>query len=239
MTLQQVETIVLQLIGYDRYSSLSVDTNPEKIEDFAILHNCVTLAREEIKLNTTIPALLKIGSSIQTVAGQQAYSLYTDFDVPVKCYYTSGSDEWEPEQAYPNTIKEKVTSLTDSGSPSWYVISDTANSVTAPVIQCRFYNVPNVSNDSFLFVYKPVLTEITTPTAYDILMHKYPHTVIKFATAFASQIIKKDMVSFEKFYIMGKNDCQMIDTREMGADSGLKEIPDGLIRGRRQGRLSR
>jgi hypothetical protein len=218
---------------------LSVDTNAEKIEDFAILHNCVTLAREEIKLNTTIPALLKMGTNIQTIAGQRAYSLYADFDVPVKCYYSSGSDEWELEQAYAATIKEKVTKLSDSGTPSWYVIADTANAITAPLVQCNLYNVPNVSNDSFFFIYKPILAEITISTDYDILMRKYPHTVIKFATAFASQIIKKDMVSFEKFYLMGKSDCQMIDSREMQADTGLKELPDGLMRGRRQGRLSK
>ncbi|MBU2249904.1 MAG: hypothetical protein KKD77_24375, partial [Gammaproteobacteria bacterium] len=72
MILQNIERIVLSLIGYDRYSALSVDTNAEKIEDFANLHTCVNLAREEIKLNTLIPSILKWTSATATAASTKA-----------------------------------------------------------------------------------------------------------------------------------------------------------------------
>ena len=77
MTLAQIERIILANIQYDRYSALSVDTDPGKVEDFANLHTCVNLAREEIKLNTTIPSLLKWTTAATTTAGTKAYSLPT------------------------------------------------------------------------------------------------------------------------------------------------------------------
>ena len=234
MQLSVIEPIVLMKIGGDRYSSLSVDANAEKVEDFANLHTCVNLAREEIKLNTTIPSLLKWTSAIATVASQKAYSLPSDFDIPVKVFYTSDTEEFELEQVYPANLLEKVANTTAEGIPDWYMILGQSSAL----VQIELYNIPN-KVQSFKAIYKPVLTEYTISTSEDILMKKYPKTVINFATAFAFQIIKKDSAMHDKYMMLGLADCSKIDLRELKADSSYKELPDALLRTRRSSRLSK
>ena len=234
MTLKQIEEIILMTIGADRYSSLSVDANAEKIEDFSNLHTCVNMAREEIKLNTTIPSLLKWTSATATVASTKAYSLPSDFDIPVKVFYTEDSSEFDLEQVYPANLLQKVTKTTTEGTPSWYMVLGESSAL----VQIEFYNIPSKAG-SFKAIYKPVLTEYTTSTSEDILMKKYPQTVIYFATAFAFQIVKKDEKMYDKFYVMGLANCQKIDLREKMADSNYREIPDSLTRARRSARFSK
>ena len=234
MILSAIERVVLQLIGYDRYSALSVDTGPEKIEDFANLHTCVNLAREEIKLLTTIPALLKWTPSTATVASQKAYSLPSDFDIPVKVFYTESSSEFELDQVYPANLLEKVDNTTAEGMPGLYMILGQSSSL----VQIEFYDTPSKVG-SYKAIYKPILAELTVGTSSDILMTKYPNAVINFATAFAFEIIKKDTNQHDKYYAMGVSDCKKIDFRELKADSNFRELPDSLTRSRRSARLSK
>ena len=234
MILQNCEKIILSLIGFDRYSALSVDTNAEKIEDFANLHTCVNLAREEIKINTTIPSLLKWTSAIATVASQKAYSLPSDFDIPVKIFYTDDTEEFELERVYPANLLEKVKDTTAEGTPSWYMILGESSAL----VQIELYNIPNKVH-SFKGIYKPVLTEYTTASNEDTIMKRYPKTVINFATAFAFQTIKKDSAMHDKYFALGLEDCRKIDLREKAADSSYRELPDSLLRNRRADRLSK
>lgn len=234
MTLAQIERIILANIQYDRYSALSVDTDPGKVEDFANLHTCVNLAREEIKLNTTIPSLLKWTTAATTTAGTKAYSLPTDFDIPLKVFYTEDSSEFELEQIYPATLLEKLNNTTAEGTPSYYMILDQLSAR----VRIEFYDTPS-QNGTYKAVYKPILTIFTISTNEDIIMLKYPKTVIDFATAFAYQLIKNDSKQHDKYYAMGLAWCSKIDLREMRADSSYKGLPDSLIRSRRAARLSK
>ena len=168
MNLRQIEEITLQNVGFDRYSSLSVDTNSEKGEDFANLHVCVWLAREEIKLNTLIPSLLKL-TTLTTVANQKAYSLPSDFDIPYKARYRTASDEWELDQVYSENLLDVVGKTTDTGSPSWYRIFGSSSNL----IQLELYNIPDTAGESADIEYKPILSNITTATSYDVIMNKY------------------------------------------------------------------
>ena len=236
MNLASCEKIILQNIGYDRYSALSVDTNAEKIEDFANIHTCVNLAREEIKLNTNIPALNKLSASITTIANQATYSLPSDFDIPVKFFYESASSAWELEQIYVTNIPEsRIIHTTEIGSPLKYLILDNV----AGIIQVLIAPTPSTSGEIFAPVYKPILTTLTAPTDEDIIMKKYPKTVIDFATAFAFQIIKKDEKMHDKYYALGMADSARIDLRETKADSSYKELPPASIRNARSARLSK
>lgn len=241
MTLQQIETIVLSLIGYDRYADLSVSTDTEKVADFALLHNCVTLAREEIKLNTKFPAIVTIGTGITVTADNTTYSLPTDFDIPVIMYYwqTGNSSVNKLQQIYienpPDDIPIAIGNATmPGGMPTQYMLADTASDQ----IQIHLYPVPQVGG-IILPIYKPVLTELTTSTDEDIIMTKYPKAVIDFATAFAFQIIKKDATAHDKYYTLGMTECEKIDLREKAGDSSYRDMPDYIIRNRRAGRLSR
>lgn len=241
MQLREIEQFVLNAIGYDRYSSLSVDTNPEKIEDFASLHTCVNFAREEIKLNTKIPALTKIGTAIITASGNPLYSLPSDFDIPITFYYwaSGNTSAYKLTQLYVENLPDKVpvaigSAAIEAGTPANYIIADTSSDL----IQVILNPEPNVAG-VLLPVYKPVLTEVSLSTAECVLMRKYPKTVIDFATAFAFQLIKKDSAQHDKYYAMGMAECSKIDFREKTSDSNFKELPPLSIRNNRLGRASR
>ena len=236
MTLKAIEEIILVTIGYDRYSSLSADTNAEKIEDFSFLHRCVWLAREEIKVNTLIPSILKRSSANKTTAGTKAYSLPTDFDIPVKVRYRSASSEFDLDRVYPENLMQKLGGnlTTTQGTPSLYMIFGNSSDVA----QIELYLIPDTTNQEYDVEYKPVLANLTTSTDEDLIMNKYPLTVIKFATAYAFQFIKKDDTGFDKYFLMGMADLPKINLREINSDSLYKELPDPLTRRRRQTRFS-
>ena len=235
MTLQQIEQVVLNNIGM-RYDELSISTDAKEILDFAMLHTCINLAREEIKLNTNIPALMMLGTAITTIANQSTYSLPTDFDIPVKIFYESSSSSWELEQLYVSGLSDtKILTTIDPGTPSKYLILGTS----ANLIQIILVTAPNIAGDIFAPIYKPVLTTLSLSTAEDIIMRKYPKTVIDFATAFAFQILKKDKEQHDKYYGLGLAECAKIDLRETNADSNFRELPPPSIRDARSQRLSR
>jgi len=240
MQLKAIEQVILNNIGM-RYDELSISTDAKEILDFAILHTCVNLAREEIKLNTNIKALNKIGTAIVVASGTSVYSLPSDFDVPITMYYWSsgGSEAIELEQMYVESLPSKIpvtvgSATPDTGTPSGYLILDTSTDL----IQIALYPTPAVSG-VILPVYKPVLTEKTVSTDEDTLMKRYPKTVIDFATSFAFQLLKKDDKQHDKYYGLGLSECFKIDLREMKADSNYKDKPSSVLIARRAGRLSK
>jgi len=236
MNLQQIETIVLANVGADRYSDLASSTDDAKIADFSILHYCVLLARNEIKLYTEIPAILKRSSSNKTVASQKAYNLPSDFDVPVRVRYRTSTNEWELKQVYPHNLLQQVGGLTTTeGTPSLYMIFGSSSNR----IQLELYNIPENSNEDFDIEYKPILSLITATSEYDAIMSKYPHTVIKLASAFAIAFLRKDMTQFDNWYVKGFADFSLINQREISADSSYKELPDALTRARRMARATK
>jgi len=235
MNLQAIETLVLQNIGYDRYSSLSVDTDAAKIEDFAMLHKCVNLAREEIKLNTNIADVMAFGTAIVTASGVAQYALPVDFDVPVTMYYSlvAGTAGFKLARMYPQNLPSNI-SLTDVGTPENYIILGN----TAGVLQIYLLLTPNAAG-VILPLYKPVLAELILAADEDSLMKKYSKAVIDFASAFAFQFIKKDGANHDKYYGLGLSECAKIDLREVKADSNYYEKPPQNIINARTGRLSR
>jgi len=235
MNLRAIETLVLQNIGYDRYSSLSIDTDPAKMEDFAMLHKCVNLAREEIKLNTNIGDIMAFGAAIVTSSGVAGYSLSADFDIPVTMYYAliAGTAGFKLTRMYPQNLPSNI-SLTDIGTPESYVILGN----TTGVLQIYLLPTPNAAG-VILPLYKPVLTELILPADEDSIMKKYSKTVIDFASAFAFQFIKKDGANHDKYYGLGIAECSKIDLREIRADSNFKELPSKYLMGQRSARLSK
>lgn len=236
MTLQDIETLVLKNIGGIRYSELSASSVSEEVEDFADLHKMVLLAREEIKLNTMIPGLLKRSSANSITVGTRAYSLPTDFDIPTKVRYRTASDEFILDQVYPDNLQDKLDSgkTTTEGTPSMYMIFGTSSDR----IQIELYNIPNTSGEEYDVEYKPTLSNLTTSTDEDILMQKYPSTVIKLATAFAFYSFRKDKTQFDIWYRFGFADFAEINHREAAADENYPSLPDSLIRARRKARFS-
>ena len=240
MTLEQLETMILMGISYDRYSSLSVSTNAEKIEDFATLHRCVTLAREQIKLNVKLPSI-EVWDNVTVTAGTGTYNLPTDFDIPIGVYffYSTGTDweGWDLVQLYPENIIQKLgkpLSLLEQGDPEYYVIMGQASDV----IQITLAPTPDKAGFIGL-TYKPVLTNLTTPTAEDVIMKKYPIAVINFAMAYGFYFLRKDQANFDKYFSLGMADCSKADFREKQADSSFRQLPDYLIRTRRMARFTK
>lgn len=233
MTLQNIETAILALIGEDKYSDFSTDAN--RTADFANLHTCVNLARDEIKLNASMPALVTVGTVIPSVVNQSAYSLPTNFDVPVKMFYmdTDGVIS-ELTQLYVQNIADVVLGMT-TGTPSSYIILGTSGNL----IQVYLVSIPALAGESLLPIYKPVLTALSLSTDEDIILRKYPKAVINFATAFAWQILKKDQTQYDKFYAYGLNDCRKIDLREISADPNTPLTPDAFLSNKRQNRFTR
>lgn len=234
MNLQNIETQVLALIDYDRYADLSVDTATEKAADFALLHQCVNLARDEMKFNCSLPELYTVGTVIPSVASQAAYSMATDFDVPVKMFYldTSGNII-ELSQISVENLGSLVLA-TSTGTPSSYLMAGTSGNL----IRVYLSPIPANSGESLLPVYKPVLTSLTTNTDEDILMRKYPKTIINFTTAFAFQIIKRDQTGYDKYYAYGINDCRQINLRQSSFDANSSLSAETLLSKRRQDRLT-
>lgn len=236
MDLQAIETLVLTNIGYDRYSALSVDTGVEKTEDFATLHRCVHLARDEIKLNCMLPGTLKRSSGNATVAGTKSYNAPSDMDVVLKVRYRTASSEFDLSRVYPENLLTKLggSLTTATGMPSMYMIFGNSSNV----IQIEFHLIPDKAAQ-YDVEYKPILINLTTNTDEDVIMQKYPQTVIKLATAYAFQFFKKDMTNFAKWFALGSGDFATIDHREQMADANYKEIPDAVTRTRRQKRFSK
>lgn len=234
MNLKSIEQVVLNNIGL-RYDELSVSTDSKEVLDFAMLHTCVNLAREEIKLNTNIPDVMTFGAVIPTIAGTAQYSLPTDFDLPITMYYATiaGQAGEKLYRMYPENLPSSV-SLIDTGTPENYLIL--GNSVG--LLQIYLLLTPNAAG-FILPLYKPVLVELSLATSEDILMKKYSLAVINFATAFAWMILKKDQAQYDKYYAYGINDCSKIDLREIKADSNFRELPPLSIRNARSGRLSK
>ena len=233
MDLQNIETIVLQLTGYDRYAELSVSTVTEKVADFALLHRCVQLAREEIKLNCNIPGIIA-EHSFTTVLNTKVYSMPNTFDIPVKAIYKSSSSQWVLGQVYLENLLQKVGDITAVGTPSVYMILGQSSDL----IQLKLYDTPGTAGDTVYVYHKPVLTYLETSTDESVLMKKYPNTIIKLATAFAFQILKKSDAGFSRYYTLGYSDFSTINLREGSADINLTELPDALTRARRMGRTT-
>jgi hypothetical protein len=237
MTLREIETFVLVNIGHKRYSTMSAaGATSNDGKDFALLHRCVFLAREEIKLNTKIDGLLK-RDEITTVANQVSYALATDFHVPVEGIYRTADAEHTLERVYPENLLQKLwgNSTTDTGTPSMYMLIGN----TSDVMNVELYLIPDTAGHTAEFIYKPVLTNLTIATDEDLLMQKFSQTVIKLTTAFAQQLIKKNASEFNKWFSLGIADFSTINQREQAADSNYKVLPDSLTRRRRQGRFSR
>ena len=235
MNLQAIETLVLQNIGYDRYSSLSVDTDAAKIEDFAMLHKCVNMAREEIKLNTNIADIVAFGTAIVTASGISQYALPIDFDIPVTMYYAliAGTAGFKLTRIYPQNLPSNI-SLTDLGTPESYIVLGN----TAGVLQIYLLPTPNAAG-VILPLYKPVLAELILPADEDSLMKKYSKAVIDFASAFAFQFIKKDGTNHDKYYGLGMSECSKIALRDVNADSNFKELPSKYLMNQRTMRMTK
>lgn len=237
MTLEEIETFTLGAIGHTRYHTLSTKAaNTDDGRDFALLHRCVYLAREEIKRNTFIPGILK-KQTIAVSANDNDYDLASDFDLPANVrYLTSGGAESNLTRVYHENILQKLggSKTTELGTPSLYLIAGNVSDL----IQIEFYLVPDSSATAYVF-YKPVLANLTTSTDEDILMKKYPQTVIKLASAFFFQLIKKDGANFDKWYLLGTADFRKIDFLERSADSSYREIPSSSIRNQRMGRFTK
>jgi len=244
MNLRVIERVVLNNIGM-RYDELSISTDAKEILDFAMLHTCIYLAREEIKLNTRLPCLTMIGTGIVTAAGTSSYSLPADFDIPIAMYYWSigNSSAILLNQIYMESLPINVpvsvpvafgAAIFATGTPYGYIIAGTS----ADLIQMHIVDEPTVAG-LILPIYKPVLTELTTFTDEDVLMRKYPKLVIDFATAFAWQILKKDPAQHDKFYALALGKCREIELREKMADANFKEKPPLSIINARIKRLSR
>jgi hypothetical protein len=232
MTLQQIETFVLMNIGGSRYTEMSISSDPNVIEDFSLLHNCVDFARDEVKINTYCPQMEKFGTAIVASAGTSGYPLPSDFDVPIAIYYAAQVSTVGARltKVYAENLPETVN-IDEQGTPDSYILndvdSDLASITILPVPDKVGYILP---------LYKPTITPLTLSTAEDILMRKYSLTVVKFATAFFFQLIKKDMANFASWYGMGMQDCQKITQRELDSDSSYREKPDDLMRRRRMAR---
>ncbi|MBM3701730.1 MAG: hypothetical protein FJW63_01855 [Actinobacteria bacterium] len=235
MQLQEIERSVLALIGYDRYSSLSVDTDSEKAADFALLHRCVNIARDEIRIGTIIPAILKHATTISTVAATKQYLIAnTDFDIPVKVRYTTSDSEFELEKATPVNLLDKVDKTTTQGTPSVYQIFGSSGAQ----VYIELYEIPETAGESVDIDYKPVLSDVTNATSEDIIMLKYSLTVIKIAAAYAFQFIKKDMANFDKWLLLGRADFKEINLRETGFDTSPTIKTEPLLVNKRKGRYT-
>jgi hypothetical protein len=234
MTLQNIETAILQLVGYDVYSSLSVDSS--KTEEFSLLHRCVNIARDEIRLNTIIQALLKHTTTISSVDGTKRYTISnTDFDIPIVARYKTSSDEIKLIRTDALNVLDDIGSTTDEGTPSHYQIF---GSTSAGLSYVELFPVPDTSGETLDMDYKPVLTDLISASDEDIILKKYPMTVIKIATAWAFQFLKKDDKNFDKWTVLGFADFPKINLRETGFDKDPTVKIDSLVAQRRKDRYT-
>jgi len=234
MNLQNIETIVLAMVGADAYAGLSTDAS--KTADFALLHQCVNLARDEIKANAYIPNILKL-DSITTVANQTAYDLATDFDTVKKVRYKTSSSITDLIQVYTENLVDALSGdeLDTAGTPTMYRIFGESSDVA----QIELYNTPGSSGDYIYVEYVPTFSALSTSTEEDIILKKYPNAVIKLASAYAYQILKKDMVNFDRYYMLGMQECTAINARELMQNSHYKDNPPMSIRNARMSRSTK
>lgn len=237
MNLQNIETIVLKNIKYDSYASLSADTDTAKMEDFSILHSCIYLAREEIKLNCLIPALLKHATQIATVAGTKAYTISdTDFDLPIALRYTTSDSQIQLTRRTYENILEVVEKTTTQGTPTYYI---PFGSTSAGLSKIELFPIPEKSNEYLDIDYKPTFSVLTTNTDEDLIMLKYPLTVIKLASAYAFQLLRQDKENFATWINLGRIDFKEINLREVGFDYKPDIMTDEFIRSKRNDRYTR
>lgn len=236
MTLQTIETLILRNLKYDLYADLSVDADAGKIADFSMLHHSVWLAREEIKLNCMIPALLKHATRITTVAGTSSYTISdTDFDLPIAVRYITSDDEFPlTRKSYENIsdVVEKPSST--QGTPAYYIMF---GSTSAGLSKIEPKPIPDVAG-SIDIDYKPVLSVLTVSTEIDLIMSKYPMTVVKLASAYAFQLIRQDKANFVDWLRFGYNDFKEINLREIGFDYKPDMFVEELIKNKRRTRLT-
>ncbi|MFH1231875.1 MAG: hypothetical protein V1709_10310 [Planctomycetota bacterium] len=232
MNLQNIETLVLQLIKFDKYSDLSADAT--KIADFAVLHQCVNLAREDFKINCSAPELLTIGATIPTIVNMAGYSLAADFDIPVAFYYATSAST-NGNRLTKTTAEQLAASIALStvGTPTTYCILGTSGNL----IQVYLLPIPDVVG--FLFpLYKPVLTALSLAADEDIILRKYPKIIINFATAYAAQMLKSDQVMYDKYYAIALSECRKIDLRQISGDTVPDLTVDTFLQTKRQDRLT-
>lgn len=237
MNLETIETIVLSNIKYDAYSSLSVDTNAEKILDFATLHYCVHLAREELKLNCMIPAIMKHGTQIQTSVNTRIYTVSdTDVDLVTAVFYTTSSDQFYLERRTRGNILEVVNKISTEGTPNYYI---PFGATSAGLAKMELHPVPKVATEYVDFDYKPTLSVLTTSTDEDALMKKYPLTIIKIASAYAFQLLRNDNANYLKWLVSGYKDFTEINLREVGVDVKPEVEVDDLLAQKRSDRYTK
>jgi len=236
MDLQTIETIVLRNIKYDLYADLSADTDAGKVADFSMLHHSVWFAREEIKLNCMIPALLKHATRITTASGTKAYTISnTDFDLPIAVRYITSSDEFPLVRRNYENISEVVEKpSTTQGEPTYYIMFG-SGSTGLPKIE--LFPTPDVVGSCDID-YKPVLAVLSTSTDEDLIMRKYPMTTVKLASAYAFQLIRQDKENFATWLQLGYKDFKDINLREIGFDYKPDTFVDEFIKQKRKERLT-
>lgn len=233
MNLQAIETAILGIIGRGPYSDFSTET--AFVNDFSLLHQCVNFARDEIRINCLIPAMLKHATSITPSTSVARNTISdTDFDIPVVVRYTQNSNTIYLKRANPNNLLDKISNLTDSEDPAVYQIFG-ATSVGLSYIE--IYPVPKIAG-TLDIDYKPVLTDVSATTDEDIIMKKYAMCVIQIASAYAFQMIIKDNANFDKWIIVGRAHFKGINLREIGSDNDPSIKPDPLLSQNRKGRYT-
>jgi len=146
--------------------------------------------------------------------------------------YVNSAGEWDDlYQIYLANLIQAKDDLDAEGTPDRYMILGNSSDV----IQMKLYDTPDEAGTVYVY-YLPNLTNLTTSTDEDVILQKYPNTVIKFATAFAFQFFKKDAANFDKWFLLGTGDISDIRQRELSADSYMKELPEALLRARRMSR---
>lgn len=226
MNLQAIETAVLRIIGADYYADLSTSTDPGKIEDFAMLHRCVNLARDDMRMFCTIGSILKSASTITTVSGTKQYLISdTDFDLPKKVFYTNSEGKVAKlTKVTSENILQYVDNFTTAGVPIVYRIF--GSSGVSPYIEV--YNVPNEVG-SIDIEYSPVLADFSTATDEDVLMSRFSSTLIMLASAYAFQMLKKDDKNFDKWLALGRANYRFINFAENGADNNEIQTVDDFL----------
>ena len=236
MQLSNLETIILRNLKFDNYADISIDTDAGKVADFSMLHHSVWLAREEIKLNCMIPTLLKHATRITTVAGTSSYTISnTDFDLPIAVRYITSDDEFPLERRNYEDISDVVEKPSSTqGTPAYYIMF---GSTSAGLSKIEPKPIPNVAG-SIDIDYKPVLAVLSAASDEDLVMRKYPMTVVKLASAYAFQLIRQDKANFIDWLKLGYVDFKEINLREIGFDYTPDSFVDDLIKTKRKERLT-
>lgn len=237
MNLQNIETVVLRNIGADYYADISTSSDSGKMADFAMLHRCVNLAREEIRKFCHIPALMEYTANIVTVASTNEYTIpETDFDVPKKVFSISSSGLIIGELKKineQNFLQKMGNEDIPEDPPSFY---EMIGSTSAGLSKIRLYPTPKRGGDYIIIKYLKLLTDLTSATDEDILLKKYSLEIITLATAFAFQMLKKDDKNFDKWLIIGRGYFKNINFYESGFDNDTEIATDELLVKMRQGR---